>query len=66
MKKEIWFNKRNRTTAADLIAMYRGLGYTDEQIKAEMLKIKAAQQAHALDAATPQSVKTQSDNTPRQ
>ena len=43
MKKEIWFNKRNSTTASDLIAMYRGLGYTDEQIKTEMLRLKAEQ-----------------------
>jgi len=44
-KREVWFNKRKTITAKDLIVLYRGLGYTDEQIKEEMLKIKAAREA---------------------
>ncbi len=68
MKKEVAFfkDKRGGFSAKNLIALYHSLGYADAQIKDEMLKIKAAQQARALDAATTQSVKTQSDNTPRQ
>ena len=44
-KREVWFNKRKTTTAADMIAMYRSMGWSDEQIKDEMLKIKAEREA---------------------
>ena len=44
-KREVWFNKRKTITAKDMIAMYRSMGWSDEQIKDEMLKIKAEREA---------------------
>jgi hypothetical protein len=40
VKQETWFNKRKRTSAADLVATYRMLGMSDDEIRAEMLKLR--------------------------
>lgn len=55
MKKEIAFfkDKRGAVTAKNLIALYRSLGYTDAQIKQEMLKIKSAQEVAQDKAGQP-------------
>ena len=56
-KREVWFNKRKTITAKDMIAMYRSMGWSDKQIKEEMLKIKAereaAQPAHLAQQVQP-------------
>ena len=54
MKKEVAFfkDKRGGFSAKNLIALYRSLGYTDAQIKDEMLKIRAAQQSVHPTVAT--------------
>lgn len=43
MKREVAFfkDKRNGFSAKNILALYRSLGYTDEQIKNEMEKLKA-------------------------
>ena len=55
MKSEVAFfkDKRGKASAANLIKLYRELGYTDEQIVEEMKKILAKRkpQPAALDAA---------------
>jgi DNA-directed RNA polymerase beta subunit len=33
MKREVWLNKRKKTTANDIVKLMRALGYTDKQIK---------------------------------
>lgn len=45
MKRETAFfrDKRGDFTAKNLLAFYRSLGYTDEQIKEEMLKLRSAE-----------------------
>jgi len=47
MKREVSLNKdkRGAINAKNLIALYRSLGWTDKQIKDEMLRIKAEQDA---------------------
>ena len=49
MKKEVAFfkDRRGGFSAKNLIALYRALGYTDKQIKEEMLKLKAEQEREA-------------------
>jgi hypothetical protein len=49
MKKEVAFFKDSRGSfsARNMIALYRSLGYTDKQIKEEMLKLKAEREQPA-------------------
>lgn len=55
MKREIAFfkDKRGSLSAKNIIALYRSLGYTDEQIKEEMLKIKSERQLAAQSSGSP-------------
>lgn len=57
MKKEIalFKDKRGRSAQALVDAM-RSVGMSDEQIKAEMLKLKSARQQFAPDRTTAPSV----------
>jgi hypothetical protein len=47
MKKEValFKDRRGAYSAKNIISLYRSLGYTDAQIKVEMLKLKEQQDA---------------------
>jgi len=56
MKRSVNFNgmKRwNGATAADMLATFRFLGMTDEEIKAKLLEMKAAQKQAKQKPNTP-------------
>lgn len=61
-----WFCSQGHWNPSTELVDERASGGFVYQKKVTVCKQCAAQQARALDAATPQSVKTQSDNTPRQ
>jgi hypothetical protein len=49
---------------ANIITLYRSLGYTDKQIKEEMLKLKAEQeQQQAAKSAAPSGLRPGEDRT---
>lgn len=65
MKSEVAFfkDKRGGFSAKNIIALYRSLGYTDAQIKEEMLKIKSAQQALAQPTGASGAINNQPRDT---